>query len=81
VVWAAFTVLLWIIVKIVSIKKQNASFKPLYNFFKGFFRWTIVPVAYSSFNTFLISLQNKDYKRDYYGAVTILIFIGVVILI
>jgi hypothetical protein len=81
VVWFALIILLWIIVKIVSIKKQNASFKPVYNFFKGFFRCILIPLTYNSWIAFIIGLQNEDYHRDYYAAVTILLFCGVVILI
>jgi hypothetical protein len=52
-VWLAIILLVWIIIKIVAIKKPNASFKPFYNFFKGIFRWTIIPLTYNSFNMFI----------------------------
>lgn len=57
-VWFALIVLLWIIVKLVSIKKSNASFKPVYNFFKGLFRCILIPLTYNSWITFIIGLQN-----------------------
>lgn len=58
VVWFALIVLLWIIVKLVSIKTPNASFKPVYNLFKGLFRCILIPLTYNSWNTFIIGLQN-----------------------
>lgn len=81
VIWAAIVFLVWFIVKLVAIKKPNASFKPFYNFFRGFFRCTAIPLIYNTFNIFILSLQNQDYHRDYYAAVIILIFHGLVMLI
>jgi hypothetical protein len=80
-VWAAFAILVSIIVKMAAIKRPNASFKPFYDFWKGVLRWTIVPLVYNSFNMFIFSLQEQNYHRDYYGAITVLIFYGVVLVV
>jgi hypothetical protein len=79
--WAAVVILLWLIVRIVSIKKSSASFQPIYNFWKGIFRWTIIPLVYNSFNIFIQSLQNQDYHRNYYASIVVLIFYGLVLII
>lgn len=59
IVWAALVILIWIIVKLIAIKKPNASFKPVYNFFKGAFRFTIIPLFYNSMVVFQQNLQNQ----------------------
>lgn len=58
IVWLALMLLIRIIVKIVSIKKPNASFKPFYNFFRGILRWSIIPLLYNSFVLFIQSLRD-----------------------
>ena len=56
--WIALIILLAIIVRIIRIKKPNATFKPVYNFFKGFFRWIIIPLFYNSMVPLQIGLIN-----------------------
>jgi hypothetical protein len=55
--WVGLLILIWIIVKVVSIKRPSTSFKSVYNFYKGFFRWVLIPLTYNSWNTFIIGLQ------------------------
>lgn len=70
-----------IIVKLVSIKRPNASFKPCYHFIKGIFRWLCIPLIYSSFSIYIKYLKDEEYHRDYYASATILIACGVIILV
>lgn len=58
IVWTAFILILWIIIKVVAIKKSDASFKPFYSFFKGAFRCTIIPLFYNSMVVFQQNLRN-----------------------
>lgn len=76
--WIALVILLAIIVRIVRIKKPNATFKPVYNFFKGFFRCIIIPLFYNSMVTLQIGLINQEYHRDYYFSLGVLIFFGII---
>jgi hypothetical protein len=79
--WTALTVLLWIIVKVVSIKKPNATFQPVYNFFKGILRWTMIPLFYNSITVLEQSIKEQEYHRDYYASLVVLIYYGLIIFI
>lgn len=59
IVWTAFIILLWIIIKLIAIKKPDASFKPVYNFFKGALRCTMIPLFYNSMVIFQQNLKEQ----------------------
>lgn len=47
-------ILLFIIVKIIACRKPSVTYQPVYNFFKGFFRWSMGPLIYYSVTTIVV---------------------------
>jgi hypothetical protein len=78
-VWIALVILIWIIVKLISIKKPEATYKPCYDFLKGIFRWTIIPFFYSTVTKFCERLFDEDYHYDYYFSLGVIIVFGMIV--
>lgn len=67
--------------KLVSIKKPEAAFKPFYDFLKGIFRWTIIPFFYRTVTKYCERLFEEDYYYDYYFSLGVIILFGLIVFI
>lgn len=73
--WTGAVILLFIIFRLIAIKKTNLSYQPFYSFFRGFLRWTLPPLAYNSTYVLIKSLQSKNLNNDFISSIVVLGFL------
>jgi hypothetical protein len=79
--WTGAVILLFIIFRLIAIKKTNLSYQPFYNFFRGFLRWTLPPLIYYSTSVLIQSLQSQNLNNDFISSIVVLGFLLLVIFI
>jgi len=81
--WAGAALILLLLVKIIGLKKREAKFQSVYNFWKGLLRWTMAPLIYSSTTVLIKGLQASpfSFNNDLIVSVVVLAFFLVITLV
>lgn len=67
--WLGATILMLIIIKIISCKRNKTRYQSFYNFWKGILRWVMTPLVYVSTNQVITQLkQNKIMDVSFYAS-------------
>jgi hypothetical protein len=74
--WFGIALLMLIIIKIVSCKKNGVKYQPFYNFWKGIFRWITTPLVFYSTMQIISQAQNNNFMdRNFYASAGVCVFL------